>query len=69
MAGDANRSRRLGDIGWSDPANWCWGGADNAVDLVVMLFAKRDLDAMAADSSESAVETRLSRSSLTLADV
>jgi deferrochelatase/peroxidase EfeB len=43
MGADANRSRRLGDIGKSDPVHWCWGGPDKAVDLVVMLFACQDL--------------------------
>jgi deferrochelatase/peroxidase EfeB len=43
MAGGANRSRRLGDIGASDPAQWGWG-ADVVPDLVVMLFAKKNLD-------------------------
>jgi deferrochelatase/peroxidase EfeB len=44
MAGNANRSRRLGDIGWNDPAKWIWGAGDNAVHLAVMLYAVRDLD-------------------------
>jgi deferrochelatase/peroxidase EfeB len=44
MTGDANRSRRLGDIGWNDPAKWLWGSGDNATDLVVMLYAEKDLD-------------------------
>lgn len=44
MTGNANRSRRLGDTGWSDPAKWHWGSGDNAVHLAVMLYAERDLD-------------------------
>jgi deferrochelatase/peroxidase EfeB len=44
MAGDGNRSRRLGDIGWNDPAKWLWGSGDNAVHLAVMLYAEKDLD-------------------------
>jgi deferrochelatase/peroxidase EfeB len=44
MAGNPNRSRRLGDIGWNDPAKWIWGSGDNTVDLAVMLYAERDLD-------------------------
>ena len=27
MAGEASRSRRLGDFGANDPADWAWGGA------------------------------------------
>jgi deferrochelatase/peroxidase EfeB len=45
MAGDANRSRRLGDVGQNDPSSWLWGGPGKDPDLVVMLFAKRNLDA------------------------
>jgi deferrochelatase/peroxidase EfeB len=44
MAGSANRSRRLGDIGANDPANWLWGGPGIAADLIVMFFAMRNLD-------------------------
>ncbi len=39
MAGEDNRSRRLGDVGPSAPATWFWGGPENRVDAVVMLFA------------------------------
>jgi deferrochelatase/peroxidase EfeB len=45
MAGEASRSRRLGDIGKSDPAGWLWGGPGKSPDLVVMLFAKQNLEA------------------------
>ncbi len=45
MAGEASRSRRLGDTGNSDPAHWLWGGPDKLPDLVLMLFAKENLDA------------------------
>ncbi len=45
MAGEANRIRRLGDIGSNDPARWIWGGAGSAVDVVVMLYATQNLDA------------------------
>jgi deferrochelatase/peroxidase EfeB len=44
MAGNPNRSRRLGDIGWNDPAKWSWGSGNSAVHLVLMLYAERDLD-------------------------
>jgi len=44
MAGDANRSRRLGDIGNNDPDYWGWGGPGKPVDLVVMLFARQNLE-------------------------
>ena len=41
MAGDANRSRRLGDIGGNDPARWTWGGdPDTLPHLLLMLYAR-----------------------------
>ncbi|MGA2723784.1 MAG: peroxidase [Bryobacteraceae bacterium] len=39
MAGDENRSRRLGDVGAGAPAAWDWGGPTNTPDVLVMLFA------------------------------
>jgi deferrochelatase/peroxidase EfeB len=39
MAGDENRSRRLGDVGASAPAAWDWGGPTDTPDVLVMLFA------------------------------
>jgi deferrochelatase/peroxidase EfeB len=42
MAGDENRSRRLGDSGTNAPAAWEWGIADKAPHVVVMLFAEPD---------------------------
>jgi deferrochelatase/peroxidase EfeB len=44
MAGEASRSRRLGDTGKSDPAGWFWGGPGKGTDLVVLLYAKQNLD-------------------------
>lgn len=40
MAGDANRSRRLGDTGANAPSTWEWGGEHNMPHLVLMLFAE-----------------------------
>jgi deferrochelatase/peroxidase EfeB len=40
MASDENRSRRLGDVAASSPANWRWGNADRVPHAVVMLFAE-----------------------------
>ncbi len=39
MAGEANRSRRLGDVGPSAPDKWDWGSGERSPDAVVMLFA------------------------------
>jgi hypothetical protein len=40
MAGDANRSRRLGDVGANDPENWRWGVGAHVPHVVLMLFAE-----------------------------
>jgi deferrochelatase/peroxidase EfeB len=45
MAGEANRSRRLGDTGKNDPLTWLWGGPGKAVDLVVIAYATQRLEA------------------------
>ncbi len=41
MAGDANRSRRLGDTGANAPSAWEWGGSGRIPHMVAMLFAER----------------------------
>ncbi|CAM2173840.1 Multifunctional dye peroxidase DyP2 [Paraburkholderia sacchari] len=38
MSADANRSRRLGDVGPNAPENWKWGGS-TAPHMVVLLYA------------------------------
>src|ERR1700726_2312014 len=40
MAGEDNRSRRLGDIGDNSPSRWAWGGAGQEPDVLVMLYAR-----------------------------
>jgi len=44
VAGEANRSCRLGDVGANDPARWSWGGPNRVPHVVVMLFARQNLD-------------------------
>jgi len=39
MAGDDNRSRRLGDIGANDRARWEWGNADRVPHVALLLYA------------------------------
>ena len=40
MAGDENRSRRLGDTGANDPSGWAWGGPHaGEPHLLVLLYA------------------------------
>ncbi|HEY7098577.1 MAG TPA: hypothetical protein VH437_17755 [Terriglobales bacterium] len=40
MAGDGNRSLRLGDVEANAPANWRWGGLQRIPHAVVMFFAE-----------------------------
>jgi len=40
MAGDDNRSRRLGDVGTNSPESWKWGGPGYVPHLLVMLYAQ-----------------------------
>jgi len=39
MAGDANRTRRLGDVGASAPDLWDWGSGDREPHVAVLLYA------------------------------
>jgi Dyp-type peroxidase family len=39
MAGDANRIRRLGDVGASAPEMWDWGSGDREPHVAVLLYA------------------------------
>jgi deferrochelatase/peroxidase EfeB len=43
MAGEDNRSRRLGDTQANAPAGWRWGSGSNTPDAVVLLFAEQGL--------------------------
>lgn len=40
IAANANRSRRLGDVGSNDPSNWTWGTGDREPHVLVALFAR-----------------------------
>lgn len=41
MAGDDNRSRRLGDVGANAPSRWRWGGgAESVPHLIAMLYSR-----------------------------
>jgi deferrochelatase/peroxidase EfeB len=49
IAGDSDRSRRLGDIGTNSPRNWAWGTSDREPHVMVALFAQQGtLDAVSA---------------------
>jgi deferrochelatase/peroxidase EfeB len=43
MAGEENRSRRLGDTGANSPMGWRWGGSRDVLHAVVMLFAEEGM--------------------------
>ena len=40
MAGNPNRSRRLGDVGANAPDKWTWGVGDREPHALLMLFAR-----------------------------
>jgi hypothetical protein len=40
MAGETNRSRRLGDFGTNDPSGWAWGSEDAVPHLLAMVYAR-----------------------------
>jgi deferrochelatase/peroxidase EfeB len=42
MAGDENRSRRLGDIGANAPEKWLWGVGNREPHILLILFAQDD---------------------------
>lgn len=39
MSGDANRERRLGDVGANGPSHWQWGSGRNVPHVLVLLYA------------------------------
>ncbi|MDD5364250.1 MAG: peroxidase [Gallionellaceae bacterium] len=39
MAGDEDRSRRLGDLDSSHPSNWAWGAGDAVPHVLLLLYA------------------------------
>lgn len=44
MAGEENRSRRLGDVDENSPDQWLWGGSnDSAPDFVALIYARTDV--------------------------
>ena len=63
MAGDKNRSRRLGDIGENDPEKWKWGVGDREPHVLLMLLASdaRRLEALVDSMLEQALGAGLSK--------
>jgi deferrochelatase/peroxidase EfeB len=65
MAGDENRSRRLGDTGVNAPEHWQWGGApDQVPHLLLLLYAKQG----GGDAWLSMVDGRLFREAFQVLD-
>src|SRR6185312_13969430 len=54
LVGDSSRSRRLGDVGPNDPAGWQWGNPANVPDVIFMLFARSNVEAMASGMQNTA---------------
>ena len=63
MAGDNNRSRRLGDIGENDPEKWNWGVGDREPHVLLILLARdaRRLEALIDSTLEQALGAGLSK--------
>jgi deferrochelatase/peroxidase EfeB len=57
IAGDSSRSRRLGDVGPSDPSYWQWGSGQRLPDLAVLLYALPGLLQPLQQSIESQLQT------------
>ncbi|MDS9469793.1 hypothetical protein RGQ15_19730 [Paracoccus sp. MBLB3053] len=56
MAGEASRSRRLGDVGDNDPLNWQWGRPAPHV-LLMLYAAEGGLDALMAELRDTNFDT------------
>ena len=63
MAGDKNRSRRLGDIGENDPEKWRWGVGDREPHVLLILLARdaERLEALVDSMLEQALGAGLSK--------
>ena len=42
MAGNPNRSQRLGDVGGNAPGNWSWGAGEREPHVLLMLFSRAE---------------------------
>jgi deferrochelatase/peroxidase EfeB len=63
MAGNENRSRRLGDIGENDPQKWSWGVGDREPHVLLILLASdaKRLEALVDSMLEQALGAGLSK--------
>ena len=55
MAGEDNRSRRLGDIAENSPEQWLWGRQGSLPDMVALIYARADLFTAWSDSLKSQI--------------
>ena len=62
MANNANRARRLGDVGSNDPSRWRWGAGARVPHVLVLLYALPGRLA----AFQSAIEAPVSYTHLTL---
>lgn len=54
MAGNAHRSRCLGDVDGNEPARWNWGGPSRPVDVLLLLYAAEGgLEALVAEQRKA----------------
>ena len=56
IAGSANRSQRLGDIGANAPVNWRWGVGEREPHILLMLFAAPERIAALVGEARAAAE-------------
>ncbi len=64
MAGNQNRSQRLGDVGANAPGNWSWGAGEREPHVLLMLFSGPQRIASFQAEAQEAAE----RSGLALVD-
>jgi deferrochelatase/peroxidase EfeB len=62
MAGEANRSRRLGDVGDNAPDRWLWGSPDSVPDIAVLIYAESSLF----HEWKNTIESQISNSGFTV---
>jgi deferrochelatase/peroxidase EfeB len=60
MAGNENRSRRLGDTGPNAPSNWCWGVGSKEPHILLILFSETE-ERCAAFAAETRIRAEAAR--------
>jgi deferrochelatase/peroxidase EfeB len=62
MSGEANRSRRLGDVGDNAPSYWLWGNSDALPDFVALVYAHKEQF----DAWSNSVESQIAQAGCTV---